>query len=161
MPEPLPNILKIYQNDAWGYEFRHPEVWYERALEIDGGQGVIFTPGPEARTTLLSVEVRDLGTVVAPDDLADLIEGFLAGLRAVPDSHLEQHEAFANPFAMGIDAVQTYADAGQRRKRWVRLMFKGSVQARVIAQGATVAEFDRLRPLFAPCMTTFMLVDRA
>jgi hypothetical protein len=74
----------------------------------------------------------------------------------VPGSRLEQHEAFANEFHLGVEAVQTYADAGRRRKRWVRLLYKGSLQARLIAQGATVEEFDRLRLLFAPCMTTFM-----
>jgi hypothetical protein len=52
--------------------------------------------------------------------------------------------------------VQTFAETGQRRKRWIRLLHHGSLQARVIAQGATVAEFDYLRPLFAPCMTSFM-----
>jgi len=29
----------------------------------------------------------------------------------------------------------------------------------VIAQGATLEEFDRLRPLFAPCVTTFVFGD--
>ena len=91
------------------------------------------------------------------DDRPDLEQAFLAGLRAVPGSHLEQHQTFANEFAMGIEAVQTYDEDGQRRKRWIRLLFKGSVQARLIAQGATVEEYDRLRPLFAPCMTTFMI----
>jgi hypothetical protein len=110
--------------------------------------------------TALSVEVQDLGTEVTPDDLPDLVEAFLSGLDAVPGSYVEQQQAFANEFAIGIDAVQTYDEAGARRKRWIKLLYKGSVQARVIAQAATVAEYDRLRPLFAPCMTTFMLHSR-
>ena len=31
----------------------------------------------------------------------------------------------------------------------------------VATQGATVEEFDRLRPLFAPCVSTFMFGDRS
>jgi hypothetical protein len=92
-------------------------------------------------------------------DLPDLEKGFLKGLRTVSGSRVERHEAFANEFHIGVEAVQTYADAGERRKRWVRLLYKGSVQARLIAQGATVEEFERLRPLFAPCVTTFMFGD--
>jgi hypothetical protein len=128
---------------------------------VEGGQGVLFAPDPEALSTILSVEVRDLGTTVTADDLPDLEQGFLDGLRAVEGSRIEEHEAFANEFAIGIDAVQTFDEDGERRKRWIRLLFKGSVQARVIAQGETIAEYDRLRPLFAPCVSMFMLAGRA
>ena len=103
--------------------------------------------------------MRDLGTEVTPEDLPDLEKGFLKGLRTVAGSKLERHEAFASEFHIGVEAVQTYLDAGERRKRWVRLLYKGSVQARVIAQAATVEEFDRLRLLFAPCITTFLFGD--
>jgi hypothetical protein len=98
---------------------------------------------------------------VTPDDLPDLERGFLRGLRAAPGSRLEEHSAFANEFAIGIDAVQTYEESGRRRKRWVRLLYRGSIQARLIARGATVEELDRLRPLFAPCVTTFMFEERS
>jgi hypothetical protein len=100
--------------------------------------------------------VVDLGTEVTPEDLPDLEKGFLKGLRTVSGSKLEQREAYANEFYLGVEAVQTYTDAGTRHKRWVRLLYKGSVQVRLIAQAATVEEYDRLRVLFAPCMTTFM-----
>jgi hypothetical protein len=153
---PLPNVLSVYRNDHWGYSLRRPDAWHERELDVEDGQGVLFTPDVDDLQTALSVEVRDLGTEVVAEDLADLERGFLRGLRSVSGSRLEQHEAFATEFAIGIDVVQTFADAGQRRKRWIRLLHKGSVQARVIAQSATVEEFDRLRPLFAPCVSTFM-----
>jgi hypothetical protein len=164
LSDPLPNVLLVHDNHDWGYEIRRPEVWHERPLDVDDGQGLIFTPDPEDTSTALSVEVRDLGTEVTSDDLPDLVQAFLAGLDAVSGSYVEQHQAFANEFAIGIEAVQTYDSPegpnGQRRKRWVKLLYKGSVQARVIAQAANIEEYDRLRPLFAPCMTTFMLHSR-
>jgi len=99
--------------------------------------------------------------VVTADDLPDLRQAFLAGLEAVPGSYIEQQQSFANEYAIGIDAVQTYDEDGVRRKRWIKLLYKGSTQARLIARAPSVEAYDRLRPLFAPCMTTFMLAARS
>jgi hypothetical protein len=133
-----------------------PDVWFERDLDVEGGQGVIFTPDPEERTTAISVEVRDLGTEVTAEDLPDLAKGFLKGLRSVTGSKIEQHEVFQSMYHIGLEAQQSFDDAGQRRRRWIRVLYKGTLQARLTAEGASVEEFDRLRPLFAPCMTTFL-----
>ena len=128
---------------------------------MDGGQGVLFSPDPDSTQTALSIEIRDLGTEVTPADLADLEAGFLKGLRSVPRSRIIQHESFVNDLTFGLETVQTYIEAGQRRKRWINLLYRGSRQARVIAQGATVEEFDRLRPVFAPCVSTFMFGEHS
>jgi hypothetical protein len=136
-----------------------PDAWFERDLDAPGGQGVIFTPDPEELMTAISVEVRDLATEVTADDLPDLEKGFLRGLRSVPGSKIEQHDVFQSPYHIGLEAQQSFDAAGQRRRRWIRVLYKGTLQARLIAQGATVEEFDRLRPLFAPCMTTFLFGD--
>ncbi len=136
-----------------------PDVWFERDLEVEGGQGVIFTPDPDEVTTAISVEVRDLGTEVTPEDLPDLDEGFLKGLRAVSASRVEQHDAFQSPYHIGLEAQHSFEADGQRGRRWIRVLYKGTLQARLIAQAATIEEFDRLRPLFAPCMTTFLFGD--
>jgi hypothetical protein len=119
----------------------------------------MFTPGPEELTTAISVEVRDLATEVTPADLPGLEKAFLKGLRSVAGSTLEQHEAFESPYHIGLEAQQSFNDAGQRRRRWIRVLYKGTLQARLIAQGKTVEEFDRLRPIFAPCLRTFLFGD--
>ena len=136
-----------------------PDVWFERDLDVEGGHGVTFTPDPEELMTAISIEVRDLGTEVTAEDLPDLEKGFLQGLRSVPGSTLEQYEVFQSPYHFGVEAQQSFDDAGQRRRRWIRVLYKGTLQARLIAEGATVEEFDRLRPVFAPCMTTFLFGD--
>ena len=100
--------------------------------------------------------MRDLGTAVTPADLPDLERGFLKGLRSVKGSKLERHERFESPYHIGVEAVQTYLDGDVRRKRWVRLLYRGAVQARLIAQGKTGEEYDRMRIQFAPCMSTFL-----
>jgi len=136
-----------------------PDVWFERKLDVQDGQGVVFTPHPEELATSISVEVRDLATEVTAKDLPDLDKGFLKGLRSVPGSNIEQHEVFQSAYHIGVEAQQTFDDAGQRRRRWIRVLYNQTKQARLIAQGASVEEFDRLRPLFAPCMTTFLFGD--
>ncbi|MGI9145429.1 MAG: hypothetical protein ACR2IK_02600 [Chloroflexota bacterium] len=157
MPEqPLPNALRAYRNREWGYSMPRPDVWFERNLDVEGGQGVMFTPDPDDRLTGLSVEVRDLATEVTAEDLPDLGKGFLKGLRLVPGSQLAQHAVFHSMYHVGVEAQQIFDDAGQRRQRWIRVLYKGRLQARLVAQGATVEEFERLRSVFAPCMTTFL-----
>ena len=136
-----------------------PDVWFERNLDVEGGQGVIFTPDPEERMTAISVEVRDLAIEVTAEDLSDLEKAFLKGLRSVPGSKVEHHEVFHSTYHIGVEAQQSFDAAGQRCRRWIRVLYKRTLQARLIAQGATVEEFDRLRPLFAPCMTTFLFGD--
>jgi hypothetical protein len=156
LDKPLPNTLRAYRNTEWGYSLPVPDEWLQGELDVEGGQGVVFTPDADDLTTSISIELRDLGTEVTESDLPDLEKGFLKGLRSVPGSSIDSHESFASIYHIGIDAQQTYDDGGQRRRRWIRLLYKGSKQARLIAQGATVEEFDRLRPLFAPCLTTFL-----
>ena len=136
-----------------------PDVWFERNLDVVGGQGVIFTPDPDQVMTAISVEVRDLGTEVTADDLPNLEKGFLKGLRSVPGSKLERHDVFKSLYHIGVEAQQSFDAGGQRRRRWIRVLYKGTLQARLMAQGATTQEFDRFRPLFAPCMTTFLFGD--
>jgi hypothetical protein len=136
-----------------------PDAWVERNLDVEGGQGVIFAPDPDDLQTAISVEVRDLGTEVTAADLQDLERAFLKGLRSVPGSRVERHAAFQSIVHIGLEAQQSFDEGGQRRRRWIRVLYHGRLQARLSAQSATVAEFDRMRPLFAPCMTTFVFGD--
>jgi hypothetical protein len=151
--------LRAYRNREWGYSLPRPDAWVERSLDVEGGQGVIFAPDPDELKTAISVELRDLGTEVTAADLPHLAKAFLTGLRSVPGSKVERHEAFQSIVHIGLEAQQTFNDGGLRRRRWIRVLYNGRLQARLIAQGATVAEFNRLRPLFAPCMTTFLFGD--
>src|SRR6266849_6768993 len=100
----LPNALRAYRNREWGYSLPRPDVWSERDLDVEGGQGVIFAPDPLELRTAISVEVRDLGVEVTAEDLPDLEKAFLKGLRSVPGSRIERHEAFEGMFHIGLEA---------------------------------------------------------
>lgn len=103
--------------------------------------------------------MRQLGTEVTGADLPDLKRGFRRGLRAVEGSRVQSSDAYDHGFIIGVEAVQTYVEDEVKRKRWVRVLYQGSLQARIVARGATVAEYDRWRPAFAPCITSFHFGD--
>ena len=120
---------------------------------------MLFAPDADDLGTALAVEVRDLGTEVLGEDLPDLERGFLRGLRSAEGSRILSRDRYDHGFVIGVEAVQTYLEEGVRRKRWVRVLHKGSLQVRVVARGATVAEYERWRPAFAPCITSFTFGD--
>ena len=160
-PHGRPGIvpLKAYRNRDVGYSFIYPETWYRFDLKLADGQGVLFSPSLDDVSTCLSVEVRDLGTTVSAADLPSLRRGFLSGLRKVPGSKIESRKAYDVGFLIGLEAQQTFPEAGVRRKRWIRLLYQGTRQVRLIAQGSTTDLFDYWRPVFDPAMTTFMFGD--
>ena len=88
-----------------------------------------------------------------------LREGFAAGLRNFPDAAVEMRDDFAIGTLLGIEAVLTYRDGEATRKRWVRLLYQGSTQVRLIAQGASVTEYDYWLPMLTQAMRTFQFAD--
>ncbi len=152
--------LIVYRNFEHRYSVLYPEGWHQLELATEeGGQGIIFAPPPGDAATSFSVEARDLGTTVGEEDLPTLRAGFLAGLRRMPKSRIESQEEDAIGRLISLEARQTYREGDTPRKRWVRLLYQGSTQARLIAQGATAEEFDYWLPMFNQMMRTFRFGD--
>ena len=151
--------LAVYRNFEHRYSLLYPEGWHQLELESDEGQGVILVPAPGGVETSFSAEARDLGTTVTEGDLPTLRAGFLAGLRKAPKSRIEHQEEYAVGRLIGLEARQAFREGDVRRKRWVRLLYQGSTQVRLIAQGATAAEFDYWLPMFTQMMRTFRFGD--
>lgn len=151
--------LKAYRNREVGYSFIYPEDWHQFDLQIEDGHGVLFAPRPDDVSTSLSVEVRDIGTTVTADDLPTLRRGFIEGLSTVPGSTIESRDAYDVGFLIGLEARQTYRDGEHTRKRWIRLLFKDTLQVRLVAQGASPEDFDYWTPTWDPAMTTFTFGD--
>jgi hypothetical protein len=150
--------LKVH-GDPRGFTFLYPEAWHRFTFDAGNGPGVLFAAAPDDFGTHVSLEVSELPTAVTPDDLPELEKAFLAGLRRVPKSKLTEHTSYEVGSLVGLDAQQTFEEAGLRRKRWIRLVYQGSRQARLVAQGATTEEFERWRVKFEPLMTSFDFGD--
>jgi hypothetical protein len=151
--------LLVHRDSTIGYSLLIPLGWQRLELESAEGQGVIYAPSAEEVETSFSVEGRDLGTPVTADDLPALREGFFRGLRAMPGSWLESWEAEAIGSLVTMEARHTFRQGEATRKRWVRLLYQGSIQVRLVAQGASVEAFHYWLPMFYESMRTFRFGD--
>ncbi|HET8627010.1 MAG TPA: hypothetical protein VFL91_06305 [Thermomicrobiales bacterium] len=151
--------LIVYRNVEHRYSLLYPEGWHRHDLVDGEGRGVIFTPATGEAATSFSVAASDLGTTVTADDLPALRAGFLEGLRKVPRSRLGWREDYAVGTLVGLEARQSFREGEVWRRRWVRLLYQGSTQVRLIAQGATAAEFAYWLPAFNEMMRTFRFGD--
>ena len=153
--------LVAHRDQTFNYSFFLPLGWYRLELEGAGENGVFYAPSLDDPLTGFSAEARDLGTMVTSDDLPALRVGFLSGLRKLTGSKIESQEAEAIGSLITMEARQTYRDGAVTRKRWVRLLYQGTTQVRLVAQGATVEAFEYWLPMFFESMRTFRFGDWA
>src|SRR5579884_2410293 len=153
--------LVVHRDLTYRYSFFVPDGWYRLELEASTGNGVFYAPALDDPLTGFSADARDLQTEITPDDLPILRAGFLSGLRKMPHSIVESHEAEAVGRLITMEARHTYRDGAVTRKRWVRLLYQGSIQVRLVAQGATIERFNYWLPMFFESMRTFRFGDWA
>lgn len=153
--------LLLYRDPARAYSFFVPLDWRQLELETTAASGVMFAPDPENPLTSFSVEGEDLGLTVTADDLPTLKRGFLAGLRKFPRSIIESSEAEAVGAVLTMEARHTYQQDGVTRKRWVRLIYRDTLQVRLVGQTETVKQFDYWLPVFFQTIRTFRFGDWA
>jgi hypothetical protein len=147
--------LVVHREPRYGCSLLIPQGWHRLELESEVGSGTIFVPDPADVINSFSFEGRKLGVPVNRRDLRPLEDGMLTGLRSMPDSLIESHEAEAIGGLISMEARHTYRDGDATRKRWVRLLYQGEVQVRLIAQGADADEFAYWEGMFFQMMRTF------
>lgn len=151
--------LRLHRDTTLGYSFFVPVGWRRLELESADGSGVIYAPAPDDAATSFSAEGRDLGLSVAAEDLPALRTGFLRGLRALPESVLESSEAESIGSLITLEARHTFRQDDSTRKRWVRLLYHGTTQVRLVAQAASLEQFQYWLPMFYESMRTFRFGD--
>jgi hypothetical protein len=144
--------LQVIHDAASGISVLIPDGW--QRLAVESGEAMFFAPDPAEPLTGIAVEARGLGTDVQPGDLATLRRGFLRGLRAMPAARIESSSAEAVGRLVTLEARQTFRDGALVRKRWVRLLYQGRMQVRLIAQAATVEQFEYWEPMFYTAIRT-------
>ncbi len=145
--------LVVYREPAFDYGLLVPDGW--QRLDLSGSDtGAFFAPDPHDLLTGLAIDARDLGTQVRPSDLPRLRSGMLSGIRRMTDSRIERHDAEALSQLLTLEAVYTFRDAEAVRKRWVRLLYQGRTQVRLVAQAASVAGYAYWEPMFYEAMRT-------
>lgn len=151
--------LDVHRDLTYRYSLLYPTGWHVAELAVDEGAGAILAPEAGETLNSLSVAARDLGTTVTADDLDALREGFTEGLAKIPAVTVISQNDWAIGDSLGLDAIFTYRDGGATRQRWVRLVYRGTIEVRLIAQGATPAEYAYWLPMFTQAMRTFQFAD--
>jgi hypothetical protein len=100
-----------------------------------------------------------MGTVVRANDLPAVRRGFLAGLRKLRECRIEGREAEAVGSLITLEARHTFRDGDALRKRWVRLLYQGRVQVRLIAQAADIDRFGYWEPMFYTAMRSVQFAN--
>lgn len=135
------------------FSFFVPIDWHKVEWP-DERQGIIFAPMQDDNYTLFAVEVIDLGTVVTSDDLPYLSKGFFDGIKQLPDRKIESKKENVTGKLVQLEAKYTFLENGETRKRWVRVLYHGTRQVTITAQGKTSEAFDYWMPMFFEAMMT-------
>jgi len=151
--------MKLYWNEEWDFSFWYALGWHEYEF-ADGRPGMILSPEEENPVNSFSVQPRELGIEVTKDDMAALTEGFMAGLLSLPEVNIESQEESAVGSLVMLDARLTFREGDARRKRWVRLIYRGTRQYLLTGQGADEDEFRYWESMFFIPMDTFVIGPR-
>ena len=149
--------LVVHRDPDVGFSLLLPDGWQRTDLPETGG--ALYTPDPDDPTTGLEVSGQDLGTEVEPRDLGTIRRGFLNGLRQLPGCRIEQQEGTAIGPLLTLEARLTYQDGEATRKRWVRLLYQGRTQIRMVAEGSSVERFAYWEPMFFTAFRTVKFGD--
>jgi hypothetical protein len=145
----------LYFDHRHGFSLWYPRVW-RRYLPPAGSQAVVMV-GPNAHDGVL-VEVYTQPRTVERDDLPTLESELAEAISSLPEAQVLEERRIVFKDAIGFEKVYTFLHTGEGTastdvppgtwKKWVRFLFKGDKQYTLIAQAATVEDFDRLRPDF-------------
>lgn len=149
--------LVVHRDPDVGFSLLVPDGWHRTDLPDNGG--TLYTPDPDDPTTGLEVGGQDLGTEVQARDLPAIRRGFLTGLRQLSGCQIERQEDTAIGPLVTLEARLTYVDGEATRKRWVRLLYQGRTQVRMVAEGSSVERFAYWEPMFFTAFRTVRFGD--
>ena len=118
---------------------------------------MIFSPSETLPASAFLVEKTVLPYSVTAEDFPTLREGFQKGLAELPGCAIEHQDETVEGNLLGMEAVLTYLENGQPKKRWTRIIYGGEAQLTLIAEGSSPEEFDHWMPMFYNTMMTMRL----
>ena len=136
-----------------GYALWFSTDWHRFDM-VEGRHGVIYSPYPDNLNTTFLAEKHKLAYSVTEKDVPILRQGFNEGLMALPEVEIEWQDETVTPTLITFEARFTFLENETRRKRWVRIIYWGSGQLVLIAQGANSDEFEHWLPMFYNTMVT-------
>lgn len=144
---------RLYNDPDKLFSFWYPHTWH--LTQPQGSRNaIILSPQADSLATSFSVEVRDLGMTVTPDDLPVLREAVEEGLRQLGEYNVESFDDYSQSGRFGFELRYTFRVGDDWRKRRALLYYRSQHQYSLIAQGATIEQFDYWTPMFAYMMLT-------
>lgn len=154
--EPIYTGIKSYPDKEGGYSVWLPSDWRKIDM-VEGRRGWVFTPNKDNFDNCFIAEKITLDYVTTPDDKDILFEGFEEGIKNFPEVEIEETNSQSGEHAIILEAKFTFSEDGQRRKRWVKSLYWGEGNLVLMAQGATVEEYEYWLPMFYNTMNTYEL----
>ena len=153
--------LEIYRNLRHRFSLLYPHGWTQTAAPRSAGGGVVFSLDSADPQSFVLVQGRRLPSPVEPADIDALREGLIEGIGQLPGAEIEEQKADVVQKLLDAEARHTYQDgeAGDLRKRWVRLLCQGSVQISVVCQASSLERFDYWSPMFLTVMRSVRFSD--
>jgi hypothetical protein len=149
--------LVVHRDPDIGYSLLLPDGWH--GFDLAAGDGKFYAPEPNDMQTGFEAAGQRLDIEVQASDLPAIRRGFFAGLRQLPSCKIESREAVSISRLITLEARLTFLDGEQVRKRWVRLLYQGHAQVRLVAQGATPELFNYWEPMFFTAMRSVRFAD--
>ena len=150
---PVYHGMRKFADIEGGYGVWLSSEWFFHEM-TNGHRGAIFTPYEEDLNTCFACEKVVLKYKTTQEDAQILREGFEEGVLSLPGVEVEKFDQSVTNTLMIFDAIFSFDEEGQRRKRWVRNVYWGEGQLILLAQGTTPEEFEYWRPMFFNTMLT-------
>ncbi len=160
MTDDVPQFTGIarYRDPQGRFSFRYPWDWSVDDLDQDR-EGVMLKPDPDQPGTYVAAWVATLPAGVTVADLADLRDGFDAGLGSLPELRvLETHEDTVGG-AVQMTRTVTFREGDHTRQRCVRALYLDRTQLVYVYQGATPDAYEYWLSMGNYCWSTLEIAD--
>ena len=153
-PRPSYTGMKMHTDRA-GFAITVPSDWHEYKLQ-GKLKGVLYSPYPDDFNTGILAQKVKLKVRVKREDLPELREAFMAGIKALDGVEIEEGsvDEFITDGLSFFEVRFSFQEGEFRRKRWIRNIYWGRNNYILIAQGRTPEDFDYWLPMFYNIMTT-------
>ncbi len=150
---PLLSGFIYYEDKEAGFGVWLPQDWYKHALN-PGHPGILVSPYQDDINTFFLAEKRTLEIEVNKEDVDTLRQGFNQGMLDLPGVEVISTDETLSDTGQLFDAIYTYLEGTERRKRWMRCVYLGKTQLILIGQGRNAADFELHLSSFYKIMTT-------
>lgn len=140
------------------FRFRYSSDWQRNNL-TDQRDGVMVSPEASDPATYVSAWISPLDLSVVAEDLDTLTEGVEAGLRTLPDCHLEDSSETVLGNLVKLQRVYTFRQQGRRRKRRAWTLYVDSWQIVLIFQGANTEAYQHWLAMANYTFATFNIAE--